>query len=203
MTAPHTRRHAGLVLLGLGLAVSSAATSAAAQVRTDSTAPRAPAYSARRLGGPTPPGIPPGAVLPVDVSEAPADPILARACAGEPGGTEAPGLLAVIFRARTPDTEQAAAAKAVGGTLAGQSPYGDVYVTVPDSAGPLRDVADRLIRQDPVTTVSPVPCPPEAAPPPTVSPAPASAAPSGGPGGTVPPPESAAGAPGVPVPKSP
>ena len=82
MTAPHTRRHAGLVLLGLGLAVSSAATSAAAQVRTDSTVPPAPADSARRQGGATPPGTPPGAVLPVDVSEAPADPILARSLRG-------------------------------------------------------------------------------------------------------------------------
>lgn len=197
MTGLHTRRPAGLVLLGLWLA----ATPAAAQVRTDSTVPPAPADSARRQGGAATPGTAPAAVFPVEVSEAPADPILARACAGEPGGAEAPGLLAVVFRARTPDTEQAAAAKAIGGTLAGQSPYGDIYVTVPDSAGPLRDVADRLIRQDPVTTVSPVPCPPEAAPPPAASPAPASAPPGGAPGGTVPPPDSAAEAP--PVLKSP
>ena len=99
MTAPPTWRHAGLVLLGLGLAVTSAAASAAAQVRTDSTVPPAPADSARRQGGATTPGTLPGAVLPVDVSDAPPDPILARACAGESSGAEAPGLLAVIFRA--------------------------------------------------------------------------------------------------------
>jgi len=91
---------------------------------------------------------------------APVDTTLARACNGAPGGTEAPGLLAVVFRSRTPDTARIAAAKAVGGTLAGPTGYGEEYVRVPPDAGPLTVVADRLIRQKPVTQVSPVPCPP-------------------------------------------
>jgi hypothetical protein len=91
---------------------------------------------------------------------APVDTTLARACNGAPGGTEAPGLLAVVFRSRTPDTARVAAARAVGGTLAGPTGYGEEYVRVPPNAGPLTVVADRLIRQRPVTQVSPVPCPP-------------------------------------------
>jgi hypothetical protein len=122
-------------------------------------------------------------VLPPSVVEGPPDAVLARACAGEPGAAQAPGLLAVVFRPATPDAAQTAAARAVGGTLAGLSPYGETYVLVPDSAGPLPAVADRLIRQDPVTTVSPVPCPANAsaAPAPVPQPAPApTPAPAGG-----------------------
>lgn len=97
---------------------------------------------------------------PVVVDLGPSDTVLARACSGEPGGGEAPGLLAVIFRAGTPDRERAAAAKSVGGTLAGPNGYGEEYVRLPDGAGPLPAVADRLIRQAAVTSVSPAPCPP-------------------------------------------
>jgi hypothetical protein len=83
-----------------------------------------------------------------------------------PAGSEAPGLLAVIFRAGTSDKDRAAAAKAVGGTLAGTSSYGEDYVQLDVGAGPLAAVADRLIRQEPVMQVSPAPCPgePPAAP---------------------------------------
>jgi hypothetical protein len=119
-------------------------------------------------------------------AQAPPDTVLAGLCAGASGGVEAPGLLAVIFRAGTPDTAQLAAARAVGGSLAGTSPYGETYVAVPDSAGPLPVVADRLIRQDPVTTVSPVPCPT------------ASAAAQAAPGAPAAPTAAAPGAAGVP-----
>lgn len=158
----------------LWLSLSAAAQ---AQVPRDSTGAAAPADSAGRQGAagapatpvsPANPGTPPpppGAVLPTTQPDAPPDPVLARACAGEDGGAEAPGLLAVVFRPRTPDAAQVAAARAVGGKLAGESPYGETYVLVPDSAGPLPAVADRLIRQDPVTTVSPVPCPSQATQP--------------------------------------
>jgi hypothetical protein len=177
---------------GAVLWLACGAAVAQAQGGRDSTA--APPDTAHRTGVPasppagaaTPgaaPAPPPAAVLPPSVAEGPPDAVLDRACAGGPGGAQAPGLLAVLFRPATPDAAQAAAARAVGGTLAGLSPYGETYVLVPDSAGPLPDVADRLIRQDPVTTVSPVPCPAaaSAAPAPVPQPAPAPApAPGGG-----------------------
>jgi hypothetical protein len=126
-------------------------------------APAAPgAPTAERV----PPALGPGSVatdpvsIPVDVGQAdPTDTTLARACAGNPAGSEAPGLLAVIFNPGTSDRERAAAAKAVGGTLAGSSPYGEDYVRLAVGAGPLTAVADQLIRQNPVKQVSPAPCP--------------------------------------------
>jgi hypothetical protein len=157
-----------------------------AQTPSDSTRAAATADSLRRAAGdstgpaaatPTtdrvPPALGPGSVqtdpttIPLDVgpSADPTDTTLARACAGEPAGGEAPGLLAVIFATGTSEGDRAAAAKAVGGTLAGSSPYGEDYVRLAAGAAPLTVVADRLIRQNPVKEVSPVPCPASAATP--------------------------------------
>ena len=154
-TAPEARLHgiaravrALPVLVGLTLAGGGAAV---AQGTPDSAAASSP----------------PRALPPAVTALAPVDTTLARACDGLPGGTEAPGLLAVIFRSGTPDSSRAAAAKAVAGTLAGPSGYGEEYVRLPPDAGRLTIVADRLIRQKPVTQVSPVPCPP---PPPAPAP---------------------------------
>jgi hypothetical protein len=156
---------AGACMLTLWLA---AAVRTDAQVPRDSAAARDTASRQGAAGTPAVPtapattGVPvtpQGAAVTTVVPAGPPDPVLARACAGESGGAEAPGLLAVLFRPRTPEPAQIAAAKAVGGSLAGDSPYGETYVLVPDSAGPLPAVADRLIQQDPVTSVSPVPCP--------------------------------------------
>ena len=102
---------------------------------------------------------------PLVVNVAPPDTILTRACEGAPAGSPAPGLLAVVFRAGTADRDRTAAAKAVHGTLAGASGAGEEYVRLPADAPPLTVIADRLIRQDPVTRVSPAPCPPTAVQP--------------------------------------
>jgi hypothetical protein len=162
-----------LPVLAFTLALSTRGT---AQAPSDS----ARADSIRRAGGdsaaPTSPGAPtaervppavgPGSVgtdpatIPLGVGPAePADTTLARACLGYPAGSEAPGILAVIFSPGTSADDRAAAAKAVGGTLAGSSPYGEDYVRLAVGAGPLAGVADRLIRQRPVKQVSPAPCP--------------------------------------------
>jgi hypothetical protein len=126
--------------------------------KPDSGATGAPGGQVPNAAGPggaaASPAVPPAAVY-----VAPTDTTLARACDGAPAGTEAPGLLAVLFRTGTSDRDRAAAAKAVGGTLAGTSDYGEEYVRVPETAGPLVAVADRLILQEPVTQVSPAPCP--------------------------------------------
>ena len=176
---PRTQRrarrsmHVATLAVALTLAVSTRGTAQAPNdsVRADSlpraaggsAAPAAPtAPPAERV----PPALGPGSVatdpvsIPVDVGQAdPTDTTLARACAGYPAGSEAPGLLAVIFNTGTSDRDRAAAAKAVGGTLAGSSPYGEDYVRLAVGAGPLTVVADRLIRQNPVKQVSPAPCP--------------------------------------------
>lgn len=159
MKAGPTR--AALFLFGLAL---TAARTASAQAPRDSTRPPVASDTARPATGN--PATPPPAMLPAASPAPPPDAVLAKACAGESGGAEAPGLLAVTFRAGTAESAQADAARAVGGTVSGESPYGDTYVSIPDNAGPLPLVADRLIRQEPVTTVSPVPCPNAPAPPP-------------------------------------
>ena len=176
---PRTQRralrslHVATLVVALTLTVSTRVTAQAPNdsVRADSlrrategsatpAAPGAPA--ADRV----PPAAGPGSVgtgpaaIPLGVGPAePADTTLARACLGYPAGSEAPGLLAVIFNPGTSDRVRAAAAKAVGGTLAGSSPYGEDYVRLAVGAGPLTAVADRLIRERPVKQVSPAPCP--------------------------------------------
>ena len=172
--------HVPMLVVALALAVSTSGTAQATgdSARADSVR-RAAAGSAAPAapGAPTadrvPPANGPGSVgtdpvaIPFGVGQAePIDTTLARACAGYPAGSEAPGLLAVIFNAGTSERDRAAAAKAVGGTLAGSSPYGEDYVRLAVGAGPLTVVADQLIRQNPVKQVSPAPCP---APPATPS----------------------------------
>ena len=135
--------------------------------RAAATGVFAPAPAATpSAGSPSPTSAAPGGVppqvgpAPSAVSVGPSDTVLARACQGMAAGTQAPGLLTVMFRAGTSDRDRAAAAKSVGGTLGGPTAYGEEYVVLPPDAGPLPVVADRLIRQDPVTQVSPAPCPP-------------------------------------------
>jgi hypothetical protein len=192
-----------LVLRALALAAVLLAHSAAARAQvgdslaraaTDSmlTAPAVPGDSARSdsTAPATPPPQTPSPAA-VSVPIPPTDTTLARACAGAAPGTLAPGLLAVVFRPGTTDKDRAGAARAVGGTVGGLTDMGEVYVRVPPAAGPLHLVADQLIRQDPVTRVTPVPCP---APTPTP---PASGAPAQNP------PAQAAPTPGAPSPVAP
>jgi hypothetical protein len=141
------------VALTLWLAVGAAA-GARAQVTRDSAAGYAPADSTRQADAAAR-----GEALRAVTQVAPADTVLAKACSGLPAGAEAPGLLAVVFRPGTSEAERVAAARAVGGALAGASEYGEDYVRVPTDARPLTVIADRLIRQVPVTTVSAAPCP--------------------------------------------
>jgi hypothetical protein len=173
---------------------SSADASAAGQVPAGASSPTAAggdSATAAAASTPAPTGAPStgiqppsGAASAVLTRVEPADTTLARACAGATAGSMAPGLLTVVFRPGTPDKERAAAARAVGGTLGGPTEYGEEYVRVPSDAGPLAVVADRLIRQDPVTRVSPAPCPAPmpAAVPPATAPAGAQGAVGGAPG---------------------
>jgi len=155
---------------------AGAAAGARAQVTRDSAAGYAPADSTRQAEAAAR-----GEALRAVTQVAPADTVLAKACSGLPAGAEAPGLLAVVFRPGTSEAERVAAARAVGGALAGASEYGEDYVRVPTDAGPLTVIADRLIRQVPVTTVSAAPCPgPPQAPATTPTQVPGAAGGTGG-----------------------
>lgn len=90
---------------------------------------------------------------------APVDSVLARACRTARPGAPAPGLLGVVFRAQTPDSERVKAAREVGGELAGVAASGEDYVRLSGNAGPLRIAAARLIRVSPVASVTEVLCP--------------------------------------------
>jgi hypothetical protein len=129
------------------------AADSAAGVRNDSAGARSVAGDVRQADSTVSTG-------PLVVNLSPPDTTLMRACEGAPAGSLAPGLLAVVFRAGTSGPEKVAAAKTVGGTLAGPTAAGgEEYVRLSADAPALTVVADRLIRADPVTRVSPAPCP--------------------------------------------
>lgn len=115
----------------------------------------------------------------------PVDEVLAAACAG--GGGLAEDLLLVMFRLGTVPDSQAAAARLVGGTLAGLNDQGAYYIkTPPDAPVGLNALADRLIQHEAVEMVGPAECPPApvqpaAAPAPVIAPAPAPPADTGAP----------------------
>jgi hypothetical protein len=153
-----------------------AASDTASAARSDSAGLVPPVADSAAGGGQRADHAPAG---PLVVNLAPPDTTLMRACEGEPGGSPAPGLLAVVFRAGTSDQEQAATAKAVGGVLAGPTAAGgEVYVRLPADAPALTVAADELIREDPVSQVSPALCPLPAGGP--VPAAPAAGAPASG-----------------------
>ena len=145
--------------VGAGAGTSGPGTPAAGTSGTGTTESRTGVYIA-----PSPGVVAPPTPQTVNVAPTPLDTTLARACAGMSAGDEAPGLLVVIFRRGASDKDRAAAAKAVGGVLAGTSPYGEEYVRLSADAAPLTVMADRLIRQEPVLEVAPTPCPQTAAP---------------------------------------
>lgn len=175
-------RH-GVLACGAALATASAlfaqATGDSAQAATDSVPPR----TTSGPDGRTPAAVGPDSVRGIDGGAAartqsdtvpsaarpsapaaspipPPDSTLRRACAGIGAGALAPNLLVVMFRPGTPPEDRIAAARAVGGSLGTPTGSGEEYVQLTADAGPLPTVADRLIRQDPVTRVSPAPCPP-------------------------------------------
>ena len=183
-------RLATAVLAGL-LSVPAAAS---AQTAMDSAAsaatgvyPAPPvAPDTGRSAGDTARAQSPAASGPLVVNVAPPDTILIAACAGAPPGSMAEGILAVAFRSGSTDREKAAAAKLVGGVLAGPAAgTGEEYVRLTADAPSVKVAADRLILQDAVTRVSPAPCPPPAASAaepaaPATGPTPAPAVPTAG-----------------------
>jgi hypothetical protein len=89
----------------------------------------------------------------------PVDTVVARACRSAAPGAAAPGLLAVAFRAHASESDRAAAAREVGGTLAKAGDGEEAYMRLPEDEEPVRIAASRLIRLSSVSGVSEIPCP--------------------------------------------
>lgn len=108
-------------------------------------APKAPADSANAQ--------PAGAALP-------SDSVLTGACASARAGTVAPGILLVLFRDSATEKERASAVTAAGGIGAGTAPTGGEYVRVSSDTISSRDLADRLVQDPAVASISERTCPP-------------------------------------------
>jgi hypothetical protein len=88
----------------------------------------------------------------------PADTVLSGACSYARAGTVAPGLLVVVFRDEATAEERSAALTEAGGSAAGTAPTGGEYVRASAEASS-RDVADRLVLNPAVASVSERSCP--------------------------------------------
>lgn len=89
---------------------------------------------------------------------APADTVLAAACASSPPGSSADGLLEVVFRAHSTERERSDAAKEVGGELVDAADGGQ-YVRLPGTDASARNASERLIQLRSVASVSEISCP--------------------------------------------
>jgi hypothetical protein len=89
----------------------------------------------------------------------PADSVLAGACASARGGTVAPGILLVLFRDSATEKERATAVTGAGGVAAGSAPGGGEYIRVAADSITSRDLADRIIQDPAVATISERTCP--------------------------------------------
>jgi hypothetical protein len=151
--------------IALGLLFGLAAGPAAAQVPRPDTTRVAPADSAGKSrpdsAGRTRPDSAPtsGAAPAAPAPVAPADSVLAAACAG--GGSLAADLLVVLFTPTATEKDRVELAKGAGGKLAGPADAvrpGAWYLRVPN-ADLDPTVADRVIRFPTVQEVGPAPCP--------------------------------------------
>jgi hypothetical protein len=88
----------------------------------------------------------------------PADSVLSVACSSARPGTIAPGLLLVVFRGEATTEERSAAVTEAGGVSAGAAPVGGEYVRASATASS-RDVADRLVLNPAVASISERSCP--------------------------------------------
>jgi hypothetical protein len=89
----------------------------------------------------------------------PTDTVLSAACASARAGTLAPGLLLVLFRDAATEEERAAAVTSSGGASAGPAPGGGDYVRPAADTISSRDLADRLVQDAAVASISERTCP--------------------------------------------
>jgi hypothetical protein len=89
----------------------------------------------------------------------PADSVLSGACTSLRTGAVAPGLLLVLFRDSATEKERALAVTGAGGATAGAAPGGGEYVRVSSDSISSRDLADRLVQDPSVASISERTCP--------------------------------------------
>ncbi len=125
----------------------------ASRAGVDTSRGAAPADSTRRGGRDSVPA--PSVAPPAPV---PTDSVLSDACSFARPGTVAPGLLVVVFRDEATAEERSAAVTEAGGVSAGTAPMGGEYVRASANTSS-RDVADQLVLNPAVASVSERSCP--------------------------------------------
>jgi hypothetical protein len=100
-----------------------------------------------------------GAAQPAAAPALAQDSVLAGACASARGGSVAPGILLVLFRDSATEKERAAAVTGAGGVAAGSAPGGGEYIRVAADSITSRDLADRMVLDPAVATISERRCP--------------------------------------------
>jgi hypothetical protein len=89
----------------------------------------------------------------------PADSVLTGACSSARPGTVAPGILLVLFRDSATQKERDSALTAAGGVVAGTAPSGGQYVKPSADTISSRDLADRLVQDAAIASISERSCP--------------------------------------------
>jgi hypothetical protein len=89
----------------------------------------------------------------------PTDSVLSVTCRSIRGGTVAPGLLLVLFRDSATQKDRSAAVTRAGGGIVGEAPGGGAYVRVASDTMSARTLADQLVLDSAVATVSERTCP--------------------------------------------
>ena len=124
-----------------------------ADVDTSRGTPTAPADTARqRPSDSTAPALLPRAGIP-------ADSVLSVTCRSMRAGSVAPGLLLVLFRDSATQKERSSAVKGAGGAIAGQASGGGEYVRLASDSMSARTLADQLVLDPAVASVSERTCP--------------------------------------------
>jgi len=90
---------------------------------------------------------------------APADSVLSDACSASRPGTLAPGLLLVLFRDSATEKQRSAAVTSAGGMFAGRAQGGGDYVRPSADTVSSRDLADRLVQDAAIASISERTCP--------------------------------------------
>jgi hypothetical protein len=105
------------------------------------------------------PGTDSSAAVQPAASAAPVDTVLSDACSATRPGTLAPGLLLVLFRGAATGKERTAAVATAGGVSAGPAPGGGDYVRPSADTISSRDLADRLVQDPAIASISERTCP--------------------------------------------
>jgi hypothetical protein len=147
---------------------STAAHSDSSTVRSDSSAAgygasnRQPGVDTSRAALPADSSRGPAskyATAPLPQAGIPSDSVLSVTCRSMRAGSVAPGLLLVLFRDSTTAKDRTAAVGRAGGATAGEAPGGGQYVRLATDTISARTLADQLVQDPAVASVSERTCP--------------------------------------------